>query len=108
MNHRAPLLPDSGLWIAPQGRPAWPARRCSPEVQPFGGCDCSAGKTACDCIQPAPAEACTELGADSAQLKKQPLSVGEAYLLMVIYMLSCCIAVSVLCLISDALQVAAR
>lgn len=29
--HRAQPLPTERQWVAPQGRPAWPARRCSVE-----------------------------------------------------------------------------
>jgi len=29
--HRALPLPKERQWVAPQGRPAWPARRCSSE-----------------------------------------------------------------------------
>lgn len=29
--HRAKPLPAERQWVAPQGRPAWPARRCSVE-----------------------------------------------------------------------------
>ncbi|MGQ3051060.1 MAG: hypothetical protein ACT6S0_04685 [Roseateles sp.] len=88
--HRALPLPPDRPWIAPQGRPeqGWPARRCSPEVQP------------------APAEACTELGADDD--RPDDLSPAEAYLLTVIYLLSTCIATWALCLIADALKAAAR
>lgn len=57
--------------------------------------------------QVAPAEACTELGADAAPRRQQPLSPAEAWLLMVIYIVSCCIAAAVLCLVVDWLRVAA-
>ena len=33
MNQSAPELPKSGLWVTQQGRPAWPARRCSSEPE---------------------------------------------------------------------------
>jgi len=65
MNHRAPILPDSGLWVSPQGRAeqGWPARRCSPEMarEP-------------EAIQPAPAEACSEFCCDDGE----PLTGWEA------------------------------
>ena len=31
--HRAQPLPAERQWVAPQGRPAWLARRCSPEPE---------------------------------------------------------------------------
>ena len=109
--HRAPVLTDTPVsdsrpWVAPPGRPAWIARRCSPEMArelvlaQFHSPDCGFPFEA--------ASACTELGADAAPRQKPPLSPAEAYLLTVIYVLSCCIAVWVLCLIADALKVAAR
>lgn len=33
MNHRAKPLPAESQWVAPQGDPAWPRRRCSPEPE---------------------------------------------------------------------------
>lgn len=61
--HRARPLPSDWMhrhqWVSPQGRPAWPARRCSPEVAD---------------ARPAPAEACTEVGQDDGQ----PLTAREA------------------------------
>lgn len=111
--HRAPALTDTPRetsqarpWIAPQGRPAWIARRCSPEMArelvqaQFHSPDCGFPFEA--------ASACTEIGAEAEPRRKLPLSPAEAYLLMVIYVLSCCIAVWALCLIADALTAAAR
>lgn len=106
--HRAPVLTDTPVsesrpWVAPQGRPAWTARRCSPELArdlreaKFHNADCGFHFEA--------ASSCTVIGAESDP-PKPPLSPAEAYLLMVIYVLSCCIAAWVLCQVADALKAA--
>lgn len=78
--HRAPVLTDRPH-TTPQGRKeqGWPLRRHSPEWAVYDP-------------------------SDDDDKRREALSPAEAWLLMVIYLLSCVIALSVLCVVADAIK----